>query len=109
MAHKGRGGVVKPAVQKPDSNTQPIRLLLKDLQQRGMLDFFEPPSGYGCDYVVFMRGLQMYVEVKTPEKRNRLTAQEIKLRALCKKWMAAEFVIVTEPEELLDHIYGGIG
>ena len=95
---------MRPATQKPDSNTPEIRDMLKDLRERGwLLEFIEPPNGFGCDFVIFLYGRSLYVEVKTPEKRNRFTPQEVKLMEICKK-TRNEYYVIISPEELLEVI-----
>ena len=96
---------MRPATQKPDSNTLEFRQVLKELQRRNWLRYIEPPSGFGCDYVLFLHARVIFIEVKLPAKKNRLTALEVALMEIC-KWAGVEYHVFTDAEQLLEMIGG---
>lgn len=47
------------------------------------VQFIEPPSGLGCDFVIFRNGRVTFVEVKEPGSEARMTEAERRLKRLC--------------------------
>lgn len=82
---------MNPYRQKPDGLTPTIRMAYK----RAGVNFIEPPSGLGCDFILFLHGLVVFLEVKDPAEVNRMTDAEKRLQIIC-QLAGIPYIIVTD-------------